>query len=70
VWVPVGIIREKLGFGTFSVIGSSTIPNWIFFTTMVALSYVYGLILAFLLRFVIRLRKALWRMYPFCSLTG
>jgi hypothetical protein len=61
VRVPAGISCEKLGFGTFSVIGSSTIPNWIFFTTMVAPSYVYGLMLAFLMRFVIRLRKALWR---------
>ena len=60
VWLPAGIICEKLGFGDFSVIGSSTIPNWIFFTAMVVTSYLYSLILVFLVRFVIRFGKTLW----------
>ena len=60
VWLPAGIICEKLGFGGFSVIGSGTIPNWIFFTAMVVTSYLYSLILVFLVRFVIRFGKTLW----------
>ena len=58
VWLPAGIICEKLGFGDFSVIGSST--NWIFFTAMVVTSYLYSLILVVLVRFVIRFGKTLW----------
>ena len=60
VWLPAGIVCEKLGFGDFSVIGSSTIPNWIFWTAMAAISYLYSLILVFLARFLIRLTKRLW----------
>jgi hypothetical protein len=60
VWLPAGIICEKLGLGAFSLVGSGTIPNWIFFTAIVATSYLYGLILVFLVRFVIRFGKTLW----------
>ena len=61
VWLPAGIICEKLGFGAFSMVGASTIPNWIFFTAIVATSYLYGLLLVFLVWFVIRFGKRLWR---------
>jgi hypothetical protein len=60
VWLPAGIICEKLGFGAFSMVGASTIPIWIFFTAILATSYLYGLILVFLVSFVIRLGKRLY----------
>ena len=43
--IPAAAICEKLGFGEFSVLGGSTIPDWLFFTVMIVLVYLYSLVL-------------------------
>jgi hypothetical protein len=45
VVIPAALICEKLGFGQFSILGSSTIPDWLFFSVMIALVYFYSLVL-------------------------
>jgi hypothetical protein len=45
VVIPAAVICEKLGFGEFSVLGGSTIPDWLFFSVMIVLVYLYSLVL-------------------------
>ena len=57
VWFPAYILCEKLGFGDVSVLGPSTIPEWIFFSAIVLISYLYGLVLVVLVRLAVRFGK-------------
>jgi hypothetical protein len=45
VVIPAAVICEKLGFGEFSVLGGSTIQDWLFFSVMIVLVYLYSLVL-------------------------
>jgi hypothetical protein len=58
VWFPAHILCEKLGFGGSSLVGSSMVPDWIFFSAIVLISYLYGLVLVLLIRFGKMLRGA------------
>jgi hypothetical protein len=54
VVIPAAVICEKLGFGQFSVLGASTVPDWLFFSVMMVLVYVYSLVLVTVGRGVVR----------------
>ena len=54
VVIPAAVICEKLGFGEFSILGGSTIPDWLFFSVMMVLVYLYCLVLVMLGRGVVR----------------
>ena len=45
VVIPAAVICEKLGFGEFNILGGSTVPDWLFFSVMIVLVYVYSLVL-------------------------
>jgi hypothetical protein len=55
VLLPAALICEKLGFGHFNIFSGSTIPDWLLFSVMIALVYVYSLILVVIGRLVVRL---------------
>ena len=55
VVIPAAVICEKLGLGQFSILGSSTIPDWLFYSVMMVLVYVYCLVLVVAAREVVRL---------------
>ncbi|MBV8101109.1 MAG: hypothetical protein JOZ31_18350 [Verrucomicrobia bacterium] len=55
VVIPAAVICEKLGFGQFSILGASTIPDWLFLVAMMALVYLYCLVLVMAGRWVVRL---------------
>jgi len=55
VLLPAAVICEKLGFGHFNIFSGSTIPDWLLFSVMIALVYVYSLILVVIGRLVVRL---------------
>jgi hypothetical protein len=55
VVIPAAVICEKLGFGQFSILGSSTVPDWLFFSVMMVLVYLYCLVLVMAGRGVVRL---------------
>jgi Mn2+/Fe2+ NRAMP family transporter len=45
VVIPVALICEKLGLGQFNIMGGSTIPDWLFYSVMILLVYLYSLVL-------------------------
>jgi|GEM_PF-3295752 hypothetical protein len=53
--IPAAVICEKLGFGEFSILGGSTVPDWLFFSVMMVLMYLYSLLLVMAGRGVVRL---------------
>jgi hypothetical protein len=55
VVIPAAVICEKLGFGQFSILGASTVPDWLFFSVMMVLVYLYSLVLVMAGRGVVRL---------------
>ena len=48
--VPAALICEALGFGHFSIFGPNTIPDWLFITVIIAVLYLYCLILVLIVR--------------------
>jgi hypothetical protein len=54
VVLPAAVICEKLGFGQFSILGGSTVPDWVLFSVMIALVYLYSLVLVIMGRGVWR----------------
>jgi hypothetical protein len=54
VMLPAAVICEKLGFGHFSIFGGNTVPDWLFFSVMIAVVYVYNLVPVLVGRFVLR----------------
>jgi len=54
VVIPAAVICEKLGFGQFSIFGGSTVPDWLFFSVMMVLVYLYSLVLVMVGRGVVR----------------
>jgi hypothetical protein len=54
VVLPAAVICEKLGFGEFSILGVSTVPDWLFFSVMIVLVYLYSLVLVVAGRGVVR----------------
>jgi hypothetical protein len=55
VVIPAAVICEKLGFGQFSILGGSTVPDWLFFSVMMVLVYLYCLVLVMAGRGLVRL---------------
>jgi hypothetical protein len=53
--IPAAVICEKLGFGQFSILGGSTVPDWLLFSVMMVLVYLYSLVLVMAGRGVVRL---------------
>jgi hypothetical protein len=45
VVIPSALICEKLGLGQFNILGGSTIPDWLFYSVMILLVYLYSLVL-------------------------
>jgi hypothetical protein len=45
VVIPAAVICEKLGFGEFSILGGSTVPDWLFFSVLMVVVYLYSLVL-------------------------
>ncbi|MFY9985674.1 MAG: hypothetical protein WAK31_13000 [Chthoniobacterales bacterium] len=45
VVIPAALICEKLGLGQFNILGGSTIPDWLFYSVMILLVYLYSLAL-------------------------
>jgi hypothetical protein len=45
VVIPAAVICEKLGFGQFSILGGSTVPDWLFYSVMMVVVYLYCLVL-------------------------
>ena len=52
VVLPAAVICEKLGLGQFSILGGSTVPDWLFSGVMIVLVYLYSLVLVVLVRWV------------------
>jgi hypothetical protein len=57
VVLPAAVICEKLGLGQFNILGGSTIPDWLFFSVMIALLYLYSLGLVMVGRGVARFAR-------------
>ena len=57
VVIPAAVICEKLGFGQFSILGGSTVPDWLFFSVMMLLVYLYCLVLVMAVRFALTARS-------------
>jgi hypothetical protein len=55
VVIPAAVICEKLGFGQFSIFGGSMVPDWLFFSVMLVLVYLYSLVLVVAGKGVVRL---------------
>jgi hypothetical protein len=53
--IPAAVICEKLGFGQFSILGGSTVPEWLFVSVMMVVMYLYSLVLVMAGRGVVRL---------------
>jgi hypothetical protein len=53
--IPAAVICEKLGFGQFNILGGSTVPDWLFFSVMLVLVYLYCLVLVMVGKGVVRL---------------
>lgn len=58
VVIPAAVICEKLGFGQFSILGGSTVPDWLFFSVMMVLVYLYCLVLVGLVRLALQARRS------------
>jgi hypothetical protein len=57
VVMPAAVICEKLGFGEFSILGGSTVPDWLFFSVILLVVYLYCLVLVVAVRFALRARR-------------
>ena len=57
VVIPAAVICEKLGFGQFSILGVSTVPDWLFFSVMMVLVYLYCLVLVGLVHLALQARR-------------
>jgi hypothetical protein len=55
VMLPAAVICEKLGFGHFNIFSGNTTPDWLFFSVMIAVVYLYSLVFVLVGRFVVRL---------------
>ena len=55
VVLPAAVICEKLGLGQFCILGGSTLPDWVLFSVMIALVYLYSLVLVMVGRGILRL---------------
>ncbi len=55
VMLPAAVICERLGFGHFNIFSGNTIPDWLFFSVMIAVVYLYSLVFVLVGRFVVRL---------------
>ena len=55
--IPAAVICEKLGFGQFSILGGSTVPDWLLFSVMMVLVYLYSLVLVGLVRLALQARR-------------
>jgi len=58
--LPAALICEKLGFGEFHILGGSTIPDWLIFSVMIAVVYLYSLALVMVVRGVVWLVGRGW----------
>jgi len=67
VLLPAVVICEKLGFGHFNIFSGSTIPDWLLFSVMIALVYVYSLILVVIGRLLVRLVVGWARRWQGCE---
>lgn len=56
---PAAVICEALGFGHFSIFGPSAIPDWLFITVIIAVLYLYCLILVLIVRLLTAATKAI-----------
>jgi hypothetical protein len=61
VVIPAAVICEKLGFGQFNVLGGSTVPDWLFFSVMIVLVYLYCLVLVMAGRGLLRVTRGAWK---------
>ena len=57
VVIPAAVICEKLGFGQFSILGGSTVPDWVFFSVMMVVVYLYCLVVVGVVRFALTARR-------------
>jgi hypothetical protein len=57
VVIPAAVICEKLGLGQFSILGGSTVPDWVFFSVMMVVVYLYCLVVAGVVRFALTARR-------------
>jgi hypothetical protein len=55
VMLPAVVICEKLGLGQFSIMGGSTLPDWVLFSVMIGLIYLYWLVLVIAARVMVSL---------------
>jgi hypothetical protein len=58
VVIPAAVICEKLGFGQFSILGGSTVPDWLFYSVMMMVVYLYCLVVVGVVRFALRAYSA------------
>jgi len=54
VMLPAAVICERLGFGHFNIFGGNTIPDWLFFSVMIAVVYLYSLVFVLVGRLGVR----------------
>jgi hypothetical protein len=54
VVIPAAVICEKLGFGEFSILGGSTVPDWLFYSVMMVALYLYSLVLVGVVRLALQ----------------
>jgi hypothetical protein len=52
VMLPAAVICEKLGFGHFNIFSGNTIPDWLFFSVMIAVVYFYSFVFVLVVRLV------------------
>ena len=57
VVIPAAVICEKLGFGQFSILGGSTVPDWVFYSVMMVVVYLYCLVVVGVVRFALTARR-------------
>jgi hypothetical protein len=55
VLLPAVLICEGLGFGKFNIFGGTTIPDWVLFSAMIVVVYLYSLVLVLVVRLIGRL---------------
>jgi hypothetical protein len=58
VVIPAAVICEKLGLGQFSILGGSTVPDWLFFSVMMVVVYLYCLVVIGVVRWLVRAYSA------------
>jgi hypothetical protein len=55
VMLPAAVICDRLGFGHFNIFSGNTIPDWLFFSVIIAVVYFYSFVFVLVGRFVVRL---------------